>query len=98
MEISSKFPIQIIEIVRNTLIGVENYEDRAYITRKYVGAPWFKSDATAENFKVAHNLMNIMFVNKMFEKTASAIAGQLHRFIILGPVSKKSQTVVKKRT
>lgn len=65
---------------------------------KYVGAPWYKRDSTRKDFKVAENQMNNIFVNNMFKKTAFAIKGQLQAFVVLVPVSKTSQTVVKKRT
>jgi len=84
MEISSKKPDG-IEIIKNTLSGIESSKGGATTTVTYVGAPRYRIVVTAENFKVAEKSMN-----NAVEKIRSAIEKQHGAFNFAREESKKS--------
>lgn len=84
MDISSKKP-EGIEIIKNTLAGVESSKGNATTEIMYVGAPHYRIVVTAENFKVAEKSMN-----NAVEKIRSAIEKQHGQFNFIREESKKS--------
>lgn len=85
LEISSRKPDG-IEIIKNTLAGVESSKGGATTTVMYVGAPRYRIIVTAENFKVAEKSMN-----NSVEKIRSAIEKQHGAFNFTREESKKSR-------
>jgi translation initiation factor 2 subunit 1 len=84
MEISSKRPDG-IEIIKNTLAGVESGKGGAKTAVTYVGAPRYRIVVAAENFKVAEKNMN-----NTVEKIRAAVEKQHGTFNFTREESKKS--------
>jgi translation initiation factor 2 subunit 1 len=84
MEISSKRPDG-IEIIKNTLAGVESCKGGAKTAVTYVGAPRYRIVVAAENFKVAEKNMN-----NTVEKIRVAVEKQHGTFNFTREESKKS--------
>lgn len=84
MEISSKRPDG-IEIIKNTLAGVESSKGGAKAAVTYVGAPRYRIVVAAENFKVAEKNMN-----NAVEKIRAAVEKQHATFNFMREESKKS--------
>jgi translation initiation factor 2 subunit 1 len=84
MEISSKRPDG-IEIIKNTLAGVESSKGGAKAAVTYVGAPRYRIVVAAENFKVAEKNMN-----NAVEKIRAAVEKQHGTFNFMREQSKKS--------
>jgi translation initiation factor 2 subunit 1 len=84
MEISSKRPDG-IDIIKNTLAGMESKKPGTNTTVTYVGAPRYRIIVTAENFKVAEKAMN-----NAVEKIRGTIERQHGTFNFTREESKKS--------
>ena len=88
LEVSSKKPDG-IDIIRNTLAGVESVKGSTATSVTYVGAPRYRIVVAAENFKVAEKTMN-----NAIDKIRVALEKQHGSFSFIREESKKSHQQV----